>query len=61
MARITKEQYKTALRKRYRDLKAALRGAIIAGGLDYDSQELLEMKLISRIARLHGLDLKASE
>lgn len=61
MPRITKGQYKQALRARYRDLKDELRGQIIAGGLDYDSEALKEMKLISNIARLHRLDIKEPE
>jgi len=61
MARISKAQYKTALLKRYRDLKDALRGSIIASGVDYDDGVLREMRLIVSIARLHGVDLKETE
>lgn len=61
--RITLNQYKTALRKRYRDLRESLtmdRNTLNAV-VDYDDHRIKEMKIIASIARLHGLDIKERE
>lgn len=60
MARITRDEWKQAARKRYLDLRDGLRDDVKNMDLDVepDNPQLREMRLIVSIARLHGITVK---
>lgn len=61
MARITKQQWKQANAKRYRDLHEELSTYAIGASVHFDDKILREMKMIAAIAKLHGVDVKEPE
>lgn len=58
MARITLQQYKQALIKRYKDLRDTAKELAVVDGIDHDNQQVREMRAIAAIAKLHGVNVK---
>ncbi len=55
--RIKNEQWKAAAKARYLDLRDSLRSDVVNMDLhiEPDNQQLIEMRLIRAIAKLHGI------
>jgi len=55
--RITISDYKQALNKRYKDLRDTVNQLAPIDGIDANSIQLQEMRIIASIAKLHGLKI----
>lgn len=58
--RIKTLAWKLAAKRRYLDLRDSLRSDVVNMGqeLEPDNQQLLEMRLLKALAKLHGVELK---
>ena len=57
MSRITKQLYKTALKRRYLDLQDVLRHQAAMRHIRKNDKTLREMWLIEALAKLHAIDI----
>ncbi len=58
MARITEAAFRSALRKRYKDIRDELRLLVVVDGIDHDNKRIKQMKSIAALAKQFDDDVK---